>query len=195
MSQNCDSVLTAIENKLSDLGFQGALDQTILAIAIKGRVNGGANPPESFQVFVNGYIPFWNEVDEGCNTVSWEWWWTTTDHLLTTQLRKRMNDIVRELNYQLRRSAFRLKNEGVIYVDGFQDPYIDHQFCDPKADTDLKKPISPNTWFWAGDRFVPKAPKTNTSTPQLTHSIARGTVTKGRRQMTPIASRKRSSMP
>lgn len=163
--KDCNSVLTGIENKIQDMGFQGALDQLLLAMVVKGRVNGGADPPESFQLFVNGYVPFWNEVDTGCDGVSWEWWWTTRDRLLTTQLRKRMNDIVRELNFQIRRSAFRLANEGVIYVEGFQDSYTDHQFCDPEADTNLKKPISPNTWFWASDRFVSKNPKPTSSIP------------------------------
>ena len=65
-----------------------------------------------------------------------------------------MNDIVRNLNFQLRRSASRLVDEGIIYVDGFQDSYTDYQFCDPEADTDLERPTS-NTWFWASDRFVP----------------------------------------
>ena len=130
---DCDAVLTSIENKIDDVGFQGSLDQLFLALVVKGRVNGGANPPESFQLFVNGYVPFWNEVDPGCNSVSWEWWWTTSDHLLTTQLRKRMNDIVTALNFQFRRSAFRLANEGVIYVEGYQDSYTGHQFCDPSA--------------------------------------------------------------
>ena len=154
--QDCNSVLTSIENKIQDMGFQGALDQLFLAIIVKDRVNEGANPPESFQLYVNGYVPFWNEVDTGCKSVSFQWWRkTTTDTLITTQLRKRMNDIVRDLNFQLRRSASRLVDEGVIYVDGFQDSYTDHQFCDPKADTDLERPTSSNTWFWALDRFIP----------------------------------------
>ncbi|ERF76444.1 hypothetical protein EPUS_07324 [Endocarpon pusillum Z07020] len=103
-------VLIGIENKIQDLGFLGAFDELLLAIVVKGRVNGGADPPESFQLFVNG-----------------------------------------DLNFQIKQSAFRLANEGVVYVEGFQDSYIDHQFCDPKADTNLKKPISPKTWFWASD--------------------------------------------
>ena len=63
-----------------------------------------------------------------------------------------MNDIVRSLNFQIKRSAFRLAAEGVIYVEGFQDAYVGHQFCDPAADSNLKKSISANTWFWASDR-------------------------------------------
>ncbi|KAL9634583.1 MAG: hypothetical protein Q9164_004009 [Protoblastenia rupestris] len=74
-----------------------------------------------------------------------------SDQLLTTQLRKRMNTIVNNFNFHIKRSVFRLEHEGVVYVEGFQDFYTDHQFCDPKADTNLAKPISPNTWFWASD--------------------------------------------
>jgi len=144
-------VLDGIERKIDDLEFQGSIDQILLALVVKGRVNGGANPPESFQLYINGYVPFWNEVDQGCNTISWQWWKNTGEYLLTTELRKRMNDLVRGLNFQLQRSADRLANEGVIYIDGFQDSYTDHQFCDPKADSNLAKPISQNTWFWASD--------------------------------------------
>lgn len=139
---------------MTSTDFLEKLDNTFLAIVAKGRTNGGANPPESFQLYVNGYIPFWNEVDTGCDTVSWEWWWATKDHFLTTELRKRINNIVRDLNFQIKRSAFRLADQGVIYVEGFQDSYTDHQFCDPKADTNLAKPTSPNTWFWGRYRLA-----------------------------------------
>ena len=63
-----------------------------------------------------------------------------------------MNDMVRNFNFQIKRSAFRLANEGVFYVEGFQDAYTGHQFCDPSADSNLAKPTSSNTWFWASDR-------------------------------------------
>ena len=150
---DCNTVLSGIESKLESQDFQGQLDLLFLEIVIKGRVKGGATPPESFQLFVNGYVPFWNEVDTGCDTVSWEMWGIfPPSHFLTTALRKRMNDIVRSLNFQLARSAFRLENEGVIYVEGFQDAYIGHQFCDPAADPNLENPINANTWFWAPNR-------------------------------------------
>jgi hypothetical protein len=55
-----------------------------------------------------------------------------------------MNDIFKSLNFQIKRSAFRLAAEGVVYVEGFQDAYNGHQFCDPVADQNLKDPISAN---------------------------------------------------
>jgi hypothetical protein len=55
-----------------------------------------------------------------------------------------MNDIVKCLNFQIKRSAFRLAAEGVAYVEGFQDAYDGHQFCDPVADQNLKDLISAN---------------------------------------------------
>lgn len=155
--QLCDDVLSKAENQIEDPAFQGAIDKLLLSIAVKGRINRGANPLEAFQVFVNGYVPFWNEVDKGCDTISWCFWGRQRDEalsLLTTQVRKRMNDVTRSLNVQLERSAYRLQNEGVIYVDGFQDPYNGHQFRDPIADADLKAPISPNTWFWHSKRYL-----------------------------------------
>lgn len=149
----CDTILSGIESKIESQDFQGQLDLIFLEIVVKGRSNAGASPPESFQLFVNGYVPFWNEVDTGCDTISWQYYpWNDGKRKLTTALRKRMNDIIRNLNFQLARSAFRLANEGVIYVEGFQDAYTGHQFCDPAADSNLKSPISANTWFWAPNR-------------------------------------------
>lgn len=153
-AQDCDTVLNGTENKIQDPKFQGDLDNTLLAIVKKGRANGGANPPESFQLYVNGYVPFWNEVDTGCDTVTWKWPWSRGDYFLTTELRTRLNKIVREANLQIQLSAVRLASLGVIYVEGFQDSYTGHQFCDPKADPNLKAPISPNTWFWVWQRLV-----------------------------------------
>ena len=140
-----------MEQKLDSEVFFGDLDKTFLDVVVKGRVSGGASPPESFQVFVNGYIPFGNEVDKGCDTVSWAFWpWRTA--YLTTNVRRRMNDIVRKLNLRLQESAERMSNHGVFYVSGYQDTYQGHQFCDPAADGNLKKPISANTWFWHDER-------------------------------------------
>jgi hypothetical protein len=147
---DCDTVLSDIERKPDDEGFLGQMDLIFLEAVVKGRANGGANPPESFQLFVNGYVPFWDEVDTGCDSLSWAWWGSTPK--LTTQMRKRMNDIVRTLNFRMKQSAFRLAAEGVVYVEGFQDAYNGHQFCDPSADQDLENPISANTWFWASNR-------------------------------------------
>lgn len=144
--------MTGIESKVQSSQFQIALDNTLLAIFVKGRAAAGASPPESFQLFVNSYVPFWNEVDPGYDTVSFEMIWTTKNHLLTTGLRKRMNDIVRSLNSQIKRSVDRLAVEGVFYVDGYQDSYVTHQFCEPG--TDLWSPISPDTWFWHVKRLA-----------------------------------------
>ena len=97
-------------------------------------------------------MQFWNDDDDGCDDVTWEWVWTSRDHLLTTQLRQRMNYLVDNLNYQIRRSVFRLSRFGVFYVDGFQNAYDGHRFCEPN--TNLKNPITEDTWFWASNRYV-----------------------------------------
>ena len=141
-----------MEQKLDSEQFQGDLDKTFLDVVVKGRVNRGADPPKSFQLFVEGYVPFWNEVDKGCDTVSWVWWPWRSPAYLTTELRKRMNDIVRKLNLRIKESAIRMSGEGVVYVEGYQDSYRGHQFCDPVADQNLKKPIGVNTWFWHDSR-------------------------------------------
>jgi hypothetical protein len=140
-----------MENKIKSFQLQGDLDQTFLSIVIKGLVNEGANPPESFQLFVNGYLPFWNDVDTGCDTISWQWFSRKNpEFYLTTTLRKRMKQIVLDLNSQLKQSALRLANEVVFYIDGFENSYVGHQFCQPG--TDLRNPNSPDTWFWHDSR-------------------------------------------
>ena len=145
-----------MERQVQDPEFHTAIDHNLLTIVAKGRMKKGAVPVEAFQVFVNGYIPFWNEVDEKCNNVSWalvRFAKQREASMLTTQIRKRMNGLVSSLNDQLQRSAARLREQGVIYVDGFQDAYTGHQFCDPSADPNVQSPISRNTWFWHPDRY------------------------------------------
>ena len=139
-----------MEKNLADPVFMiTTLDEAMIHIVAHGRGAAGADPPEAFQVFLNGYIPFWNEDDQGCDTVTWE---TVAPYkaYLTTTVRKRMNDIVRKLNEQLALAAERLSGEGVFYIDGYQDSYKGHQFCEPGSHLD--NPISKETWFWCFNR-------------------------------------------
>ena len=151
-----------MEAKLKDERWLNSLDVAMLKVVGEGRAAGGANPPESFQLFVNGYVPFWNEVDPGCDHISWEMIRSTGKRNLTRDVRKRMNDIVREFNFQLARSAYRLAHAGVIYLEDWQKNYEGHQLCEPGPDERLKSPIDKDTWFWVLDRFVSmlREPKT-----------------------------------
>lgn len=80
-----------------------------------------ANP--NFQLYVTGYIEFWNPDDTQCDTVNWAPLYKATAYLTTT-LRKDMNSLVKKLNNLLKQAAEVLGNSlgGVYYVDGFQLP-------------------------------------------------------------------------
>lgn len=103
----------------------------------------------SFQLYVTGYIQFWNDDNTQCDTVSWAPWYKASAPLTTT-LRKDMNSIVDKLNDLLKQAAESLNHyeDGVYYVDGFQDKFNGHRFCEQEDDPDYhKSPIDDRTWF------------------------------------------------
>ena len=117
-------------------------DEALTNLLAHGRGACSTDAPEGFQMFLNGYVPFWNEVDKGCDNVSWE---TVPPYCayLTTTLRKRIYDIGRELNKQVAFAAGRLSAAGVFYLDVWQDSYQVHQLYKP-GDV-LDNPISSKT--------------------------------------------------
>jgi len=107
-----------------------------------------ANP--SFQLYVTGYIQFWNEDDHQCDTVSWASKYSAPV-FLTTALRRDMNSLVDKLNDVLRSVVQALSGNGlggIYYVDGFQAKFDGHRFCEPENDPGYhKNPIGTRTWF------------------------------------------------
>lgn len=106
-----------------------------------------ANP--SFQLYVTGYIQFWNHDNPQCNDISWAPFYKTAAPLTTT-LRKDMNDLVDKLNNLLKEVSDALSRSvgGIYYVDGFQDKFNGHRFCEQEADANYhKSPIGERTWF------------------------------------------------
>lgn len=65
--------LNALDKKLKDSDTTTKLVKTFANVVLRGREERGADPVESFQVYVSGYIPFWNDEDAGCDTISWSW--------------------------------------------------------------------------------------------------------------------------
>lgn len=113
-----------------------------------GRQAGGTNPPEAFQIYIAGYVGFWNHDNPACDDVSFGYWrWSKPK--LTRDLRKRMNDLVDQLNGVIKSVATQMSGLGVIYVEGFQTTYEKHRFCEPPDEADyLASPIGKKTWFW-----------------------------------------------
>ncbi|KAK4496239.1 hypothetical protein PRZ48_012219 [Zasmidium cellare] len=143
----CDTTLTNIANQIDSQAFQNQLIDTLIHVIAAGRQAEGANPPESFQVYIAGYVQFWNDDDPGCNDVSFSYWGFSTPKLTTT-LRHRMNTLVDQLNDKIKAVASQMSGLGVIYVDGFQSSYNTHRFCEPAPKDYLSKPVGRNTWFW-----------------------------------------------
>ncbi|KAF1987753.1 hypothetical protein K402DRAFT_330113 [Aulographum hederae CBS 113979] len=147
-TEDCDTTLKKAEETVASQDLETRLVSTYTEVLAAGRQAGGANPPESFQLFVAGYIPFFNQDDPGCDDITWNIWLGATEPKLTTGLRRRMNSLVDKLNGVISKVAASLEDVGVVYVDGQQDDYRQHRFCEPADKDYLQRPIGKDTWFW-----------------------------------------------
>jgi len=112
-----------------------------------GREAGGAEPRESFQLYVPGYISFFNQDNPECDGVDWRYWTTFGNKIpLTVELRKRLNRLVDEVNDIIKVSAEELGRMGVIFVDGLQEAYNGHRYCEPGHT--FQEMTDAETWFW-----------------------------------------------
>lgn len=110
---------------------------------------GGALPAQSFQVYVLSYVTFFNDVNTECDSVSWNVWPWLSKPTFTTQLREQLNSLTRQVNDVIRAAAQDLERMGVIFVDGLEEVYNGHRYCEPGL-TDQKM-VSYHTWFWSPD--------------------------------------------
>lgn len=133
--------------------FASRIDTVITDVVNAGRKSFGP----TFQLYMNTYVPFFNETDEGCDTISYTWYFPFHDYDLTRAKRARLNKLTDALNGQIKAAVDRRSNQGVFLVTGYQDAYVGHQFCDPRAG-DLNKPIENSVWFWHSKRFVDRLP-------------------------------------
>ena len=147
---DCTDTLNTVGSLIRSSEFKQDLINTLVQITHAGRAAGGANPPESFQVYVAGYVQFWNDDDPGCNNADWSWWpsWITGPAPLTTEVRSKMNQLVDQVNGVISDAATELADFGVFYVDGFQSSFDTHRFCEPASLSYLNAPVGAQTWFW-----------------------------------------------
>jgi len=111
-----------------------------------GRVAGGTNPVQSFQVYVLEYLTFFDDaMSPECNAYSWAYWGSNTPKL-DQALRQKLNDMTRSVNKVIKAAAAELEKMGVIYVEGIQDAYNGHRFCEPGAS---EKQTEYKVWFWS----------------------------------------------
>lgn len=79
-----------------------------------------------------------------CNDYSWSYFgWSTPK--LSLALRQQLNDMVLKVNAAIKAAAEDLRRMGVIYVEGIQDAYNGHRYCEPGASHDMTEY---NVWFW-----------------------------------------------
>ncbi|KAI9711826.1 MAG: hypothetical protein M1820_001971 [Bogoriella megaspora] len=146
----CDDTLNDVSDKIKSAKFKAELVETIVKIVVAGRIAEGSNPPENFQVYLAGYVGFWNHDDPGCDNVSWSWF-LGDRQWLTRDLRKRMNDLVDQLNDVIKSVAGELAASGVIYVEGHQGAYGSHRYCEPAPSNYHWSEVGAQTWFWHQD--------------------------------------------
>ncbi|KAF4632520.1 hypothetical protein G7Y89_g5607 [Cudoniella acicularis] len=140
-ASDCQTTLNDVQTQIASEQFELDLIDTLSRVALRGRTAAGATPPNSFQVYISGYVPFWNDVDMGCDEISWSIYpWREAK--LTTTLRKQMNDLVDDLNTMIQTVANGLHDLlGTVYVDGISDSYIGHRFCEPAPPDYLQSPV------------------------------------------------------
>ncbi len=127
---DCDTTLNNLQKDLDEGTLREKINVALFHVADEGRKAGGAIPRENFQVYVTSYMTFFNQDDLKCNDISWNYWaWSTLK--LTTDLRKRLNDLTTQVSKAVKGAAEDLKSMGIIFVDGLEDVYKGHRFCEP----------------------------------------------------------------
>lgn len=148
MPGDCSKTLDNVEAAINSPELNGNIVRALGEVVGAGRRAGGASPPESFQVYISEYIRFWNNDTEGCDSVSWNQWGDSVK--LTRDLRTRMNDLTDQLNAKVKDIVGQMASLGVIWVEGIQDAYNGHRFCEADDSADYNKaPTGAKTWFWS----------------------------------------------
>ncbi|KAF2648272.1 hypothetical protein K491DRAFT_684818 [Lophiostoma macrostomum CBS 122681] len=164
----CDQRLDDSRSIVESSDFKNELRLTFAKVISAGREAGGADPPESFQLYVGGYIHLFNPVDLDCDNVYWNvdrGWWSYKEYLKWWSRRQPFNDLVDKINEVIRSVAEELGPWGVIYVDGYNEKFDDHRFCEHREpncihgnayqDRDVETKIWSYRSYWMDGRIVP----------------------------------------
>lgn len=143
---DCNALLREAHQALDDPArvFELKVFNALTTILIRTRT---ANP--SFQLYVTGYIRFWNDQNPQCDKVTWAPKYKAEAYLTTT-LRQDMNALVLKLNRVLKDATEKLGDnfDGVYWVDEFEKRFDGHRFCEQEKDPSYHfKPILQRTWF------------------------------------------------
>ncbi|RYP58959.1 hypothetical protein DL769_008738 [Monosporascus sp. CRB-8-3] len=144
--KDCQATLSALQKEIDDGTLRDKVNYALYQVAHTGRESGGANPRESFQVYVPSYITFFNEVNTECDSIFWSLWpWRRSR--LTTQLRQQLNRLTTQVNAVIKAAAEDLERMGVIFVEGLENAYNGHRFCEPGHTN--QQMVDYETWFWS----------------------------------------------
>ena len=114
-----------------------------------GRDHGGAQPPQSFQLYVLPYIDFFNADDNNfeCDKIDWRYWSLGDATPLTLTLRRQLNELSQLVGGVIKKEAETLADLGVIFVGDPNPRYNTHRFCEPDRTT--QEMADADTWFWS----------------------------------------------
>jgi hypothetical protein len=145
---NCQDTIASLQADIDSGKLRDEINFALYNVAHAGRQAGGANQREEFQVFVLSYITFFNDQDAGCDKISWNVWrWPWSKEKLTTSLRRQLNALTTAVNSEIRKAAQDLAGMGVFFVEGLEDIYNGHRYCEP-GHTDANM-VDYETWFWS----------------------------------------------
>ncbi|KAL8752518.1 MAG: hypothetical protein Q9184_005707 [Pyrenodesmia sp. 2 TL-2023] len=141
--KDCEAVIADSQRIVNSPGFINDAANVITTALAKGTDRSG---PE-FKVFVTGYAQFFNEDTPQCDKVSLKPRWSPfAAQYLTTERRRTMNLIARDLNTALRAAVLRARTTApgrVLFVD-YDSEFDGHRFCDRQE----PNPNDPDTWFY-----------------------------------------------
>jgi hypothetical protein len=109
---DCESTLNRATTIIASRESKSHLIEILHQIVDAGRTSGGAIPPETFQVYLAGYVELFNEDNPVCDDVSWSSYGFVDEPKLTTELRSRLKSAVRQLNEVLSEVAEELWSSG-----------------------------------------------------------------------------------
>ncbi|KAK4452235.1 SGNH hydrolase-type esterase domain-containing protein [Podospora aff. communis PSN243] len=146
---DCQKTIAHVKDLVTGPRFADTIAEAMFKVVRFGRDQGGAAPPQSFQLYVLPYIDFFN-ADDGntaCDTVDWRFWWFVDACPLTLTLRRQLNELSQLVNGVIKKEAENLVDMGVIYVGDVNPKYDKHRFCEPDRTND--KMVDAETWFWS----------------------------------------------
>ncbi|KAK2831984.1 hypothetical protein FQN49_006974 [Arthroderma sp. PD_2] len=102
---------------------------------------------DSFRIFALGYSAFFDDaLTDDCNYDTYNYWWDFLPQYLDVDVRRKVNDVCKQLNEKIGEIINDRKDDKVIWVN-WAPRFDKHRFCQPKKHAE----DGDNTWFFAAD--------------------------------------------